>query len=49
MAKRLEAWLEGPKHGPSAESWLRMQVNYDLWQAMQEPAPKAVSARTAAR
>ena len=40
MARRLEAWLGGPKCGPSAESWLRMQVDYDLWQAMQQPAPK---------
>ena len=48
MARRLEAWLGGPKRGPSAESWLRMQSDYDLWQAMQRPAPKVVRARTAA-
>ena len=48
MARRLEAWLGGPKHGPSAESWMRMQADYDLWQAMQQPAPKVVRARTAA-
>lgn len=45
MARRLEAWLGGPKRGPSAESWLRMQVDYDLWHAMQRPAPKVVRAR----
>jgi addiction module HigA family antidote len=49
MARRLEVWLGGPKRGPSAESWLRMQADYDLWQAMQQPAPKVVRARTAAR
>ena len=48
MARRLEAWLGGPKRGPSAESWLRMQADYDLWQAMQKPAPKVVRAQTAA-
>ena len=40
MARRLEAWLNGPEHGPSAESWLRGQLAYDLWQAEQAPAPK---------
>ena len=25
MARRLEAWLNGPEYGPSAESWLRGQ------------------------
>ena len=45
MARRLEAWLNGPEHGPNAESWLRGQLAYDLWQAEQAPAPqvKAVS------
>ena len=47
MARRLEAWLGGPKRGPSAESWLRIQADYDLWQAMQRPAPKVIRARTA--
>lgn len=47
MARRLEAWLDGPKRGPSAESWLRMQADYDLWQAMQRPAPKVIRARAA--
>lgn len=48
MARRLEAWLAGPKHGPSAESWLKMQADYDLWHAMQLPAPKVVRARRTA-
>lgn len=33
LARRLELWLGGPEHGPSAESWLAGQVAYDLWQA----------------
>ncbi len=48
MARRLEAWLGGPTHGPSAESWLRIQADYDLWQAMQKPQPKVIPARRAA-
>ncbi len=32
MAIRLEAWM----NGPTAESWLRMQAEYDLWQARQK-------------
>ena len=47
MARRLEAWLGGPKRGPSAESWLRTQSDYDLWQAMQQPTPKVIRARIA--
>lgn len=39
MARRLEAWLGGPDQGPSAESWLRGQLAYDLWQAEQTPRP----------
>ena len=35
MAIRLEAWIKGP----SAESWVRMQAEYDLWQARQKPRP----------
>ena len=38
MALRLEAWLAGP----SAESWLGMQTQYDLWQARQQPRPPIV-------
>ncbi len=33
LARRLEAWLDGPERGPSAESWLRGQIAYDLWHA----------------
>jgi addiction module HigA family antidote len=29
MAIRLEAWM----NGPTAESWVRMPAEYDLWQA----------------
>ncbi len=35
MAIRLEAWMSGP----TAESWVRMQAEYDLWQARQKPRP----------
>ena len=31
LARRIEAWL-GPENGGSAETWLRMQIDYDLWQ-----------------
>ncbi len=44
MALRLEAWLNGPEHGPSAESWLRGQASYDLWQAKQAPRPTVQAA-----
>lgn len=39
MAIRLEAWM----NGPSAESWVRMQAEYDLWQARQKPQPNITS------
>lgn len=35
MALRLAEWLGG-----SAESWLRMQADFDLWQARKKPVPK---------
>lgn len=35
LALRLEAWLDGP----SAESWLKGQLAYDLWQAEQHARP----------
>lgn len=35
LARRLEIWLGGPKKGPSAETWLREQLQHDLWQARQ--------------
>ena len=47
MARRLEAWLGGPKRGPTAESWLRLQADYDLWQTRQKPAPKVIRAKAA--
>jgi len=34
MAVRLGKWLD---HSP--ESWLRMQMDYDLWQAQRQPRP----------
>ena len=43
LALRLEAWLDGP----SAESWLKGQLAYDLWQAEQHRRPK-VAVRHAA-
>jgi addiction module HigA family antidote len=49
MARRLEAWLGGPDRGPSAESWLKMQVDYDLWHARRGPAPKVTPARAVSR
>ena len=44
LAQRLEIWLAGPDGGPSAESWLRGQIAYDLWQAEQRGKPTNVSA-----
>lgn len=38
LARRIEAWL-GPDRGGRAESWLQMQIDYDLWQARQKPLP----------
>jgi addiction module HigA family antidote len=35
MALKLEQWLGGPEHGPSAESWLTQQMHYSLWQEQQ--------------
>jgi addiction module HigA family antidote len=40
LALRLEAWLATPEGGPSAESWLRGQAAYDLWQAAKDKRPK---------
>jgi len=39
MALRLEQWLAGPDHGPSAESWLHQQAAWDLWQLEQHGLP----------
>lgn len=35
LALRLSAWL-----GTSAEMWITMQAQWDLWQAQQQPRPK---------
>jgi len=41
LARRIEAWL-GPENGGSAETWLRMQIDFDLWQNNKShPLPKA--------
>ena len=42
LARRLELWLGGPNSGPSAETWLRGQMAYDLWPARQQGKPPAV-------
>jgi len=34
MALRLSAWL-----GTSPDIWLGIQIQWDLWQAQQQPAP----------
>ena len=44
LAMRLEQWLGGP----SAESWLHMQVDYDLWQAEQKGRPNVDPVKQAA-
>jgi len=43
MALRLAAWLK-----PSAESWLKMQAAYDLWQTEQKSRPEIHPARNVA-
>lgn len=45
MARRIEAWL-GQDRGGRADLWLGMQLDYDLWQAEQKPAPKVERAPT---
>lgn len=42
LARRLELWLGGPEAGPSAESWLRGQIAYDLWHARHDGAQPVV-------
>ena len=37
MALRIDAWL-GKERGGDAALWLRMQADYDLWQAQQRVA-----------
>ncbi len=43
MAVRLGKWL-----GHSPESWLRMQMDYDLWQAERRPHPNVRRLKQAA-
>lgn len=47
LARRIEAWL-GVEHGGRAETWLRMQMDYDLWQANKAGAPKVKPLKLAA-
>lgn len=42
LARRLSLWLATPRGGPSAESFLREQVAYDLWQLEQSSPPPPV-------
>ena len=46
MALRLQAWL-GKERGGDAGLWLRMQANYDLWQAEQKFKVAAMRVRRA--
>ena len=41
LARRIEAWL-GPENGGAAVTWLRMQIDYDLWQSNKLHPLKAV-------
>ena len=45
LARRLETWLGGPAKGPSSETWLRMQMAYDLWEAEQSHPITVTSVR----
>lgn len=36
LALRLEDWVEGP----TADVWLGMQTDYELWRARQAPRPR---------
>jgi addiction module HigA family antidote len=45
LARRIEAWL-GPENGGRAETWLRMQIDYDLWR-LEQSAPLTGVKRTA--
>lgn len=40
MALRLEQWL----NTTTAETWLKMQLAYDLWQTQQRGLPKVIPA-----
>jgi addiction module HigA family antidote len=47
LARRMEAWL-GVENGGRADVWLAQQLDYDLWQARQGPAPAVKRATVAA-
>jgi addiction module HigA family antidote len=47
LARRIEAWL-GIENGGRAETWLKMQIDYDLWQADKAGAPKVKPLKLAA-
>ncbi|NEX21504.1 HigA family addiction module antidote protein [Thiorhodococcus mannitoliphagus] len=42
LARRLALWLATDREGPSAESFLREQVAYDVWQLEQSSPPPLV-------
>jgi antitoxin HigA-1 len=42
LARRLALWLATDREGPSAESFLREQLAYDLWQLEQSTPPTAL-------
>lgn len=42
LARRLALWLATDREGPSAESFLREQVAYDLWQLERSSPPPPV-------
>jgi addiction module HigA family antidote len=42
LARRLALWLATDREGPSAESFLREQLAYDLWQLEQSTPPPPV-------
>ena len=41
LARRIEAWL-GTENGGRAESWLKMQIDYDLWRLKQTAPLKGI-------
>ncbi len=41
LARRIEARL-GPENGGAAETWPRMQIDYDLWQSNKSHPLKAI-------
>ena len=41
LARRIEAWL-GPENGGAADTWLKMQIDYDLWQSRKSHPLRAI-------